>query len=32
MAISKETKRWTIAFIILVILVITIDLIFNHRH
>ena len=32
MAINKETKRWTIAIIILIILVILIDLILNHRH
>jgi len=32
MAITKETKRWIIAAIILIILVMIIDLIVNRHH
>jgi hypothetical protein len=32
MAINKETKHWILAIIIMMILVIVIDLLVNHRH
>ncbi len=32
MAINKETKQWIIAIIIMILLVVIIDLIFNRHH
>ncbi len=32
MVMSKETKRWIIAAVVMIILVLIIDVIVNHRH